>query len=99
MVVTRLADTFDGGISGFAISHGPCRPVSLRNAVEWLRPGCPVREEDAVALLDGYESVRPLRAAELAALPELLPLVHAEFALSELGYRDSCAVRRGSARW
>lgn len=40
----------------------------------------------AAALLAGYESVRPLTAAEAAALPAVLPAVHAEYALSELEY-------------
>lgn len=57
-----------------------------RNTVQWLQPGFPVREADALALLDGYQSVRPLSPAESKALPALLPLVHTEFALSELGY-------------
>ncbi|BAC73654.1 hypothetical protein AQJ43_14330 [Streptomyces avermitilis] len=39
-----------------------------------------------VSLLEGYQEQRPLSAAESAALPALLPLVHAESALSEMGY-------------
>ncbi len=38
------------------------------------------------ALLDGYESVRPLSRAEAAALAEVLPAVHLEYALSEVEY-------------
>jgi Ser/Thr protein kinase RdoA (MazF antagonist) len=38
------------------------------------------------ALLGGYASVRPLPAAEAAALAEVLPVVHLEFALSEVEY-------------
>ena len=38
------------------------------------------------ALLDGYESVRPLSPAEAFALPEILPVAHVEFALSEVEY-------------
>jgi len=38
------------------------------------------------ALLDGYESVRPLTAQEAAALAPMTALCHAEFALSEADY-------------
>jgi Ser/Thr protein kinase RdoA (MazF antagonist) len=38
------------------------------------------------ALLAGYESVRPLSAAEAAALAPMTALCHAEFALSEADY-------------
>jgi Ser/Thr protein kinase RdoA (MazF antagonist) len=38
------------------------------------------------ALLEGYEKVRPLSATELAALPVVLPVVHLEYALSEIEY-------------
>ena len=38
------------------------------------------------ALLAGWSSVRPLTAADTAALADLLPLVHIEFALSEMAY-------------
>src|SRR6266702_2605156 len=38
------------------------------------------------ALLDGYRAVRRLSQAELAALAPLLPVVHVEYALSEVEY-------------
>ncbi len=38
------------------------------------------------ALLEGYQSVRPLTPAEAAALPEVLPVAHVEYALSETEY-------------
>jgi Ser/Thr protein kinase RdoA (MazF antagonist) len=42
---------------------------------------------DAVdALLDGYETVRPLNSVEADVLPEILPVVHLEYALSEIEY-------------
>jgi Ser/Thr protein kinase RdoA (MazF antagonist) len=65
-----------------------------RNVVEWLelvrnpaRPDdVPVHFDHLHALLDGYESVRPLVAGEAAALAPMTALCHAEFALSEAGY-------------
>lgn len=61
-----------------------------RNAVEWVELGekgeRAVHADAARALIAGYEEVRRLTDAERAALPELLPLCHVDFALSELDY-------------
>lgn len=65
-----------------------------RNIVEWLAlvedpahpEAVPVHLDHLHALLDGYESVRPLAAEEAAALAPMTALCHAEFALSEADY-------------
>jgi Ser/Thr protein kinase RdoA (MazF antagonist) len=57
-----------------------------RNAVSWLSPEPQARLDVVDALLRGWSSVRGLSAVEAAALPELVPIVHVEFALSEMGY-------------
>jgi Ser/Thr protein kinase RdoA (MazF antagonist) len=65
-----------------------------RNIIEWLflveHPGntesMPVHFDHLQALLDGYESVRPLRNEEAAALAPMVAICHAEFALSEADY-------------
>jgi Ser/Thr protein kinase RdoA (MazF antagonist) len=57
-----------------------------RNAVSWLNPEPEARLDLVDALLRGWSSVRPLTDVEAAALPELVPIVHVEFALSEMGY-------------
>ncbi len=63
-----------------------------RNIVEWLALVQNAEQPPAVhldhleALLDGYESVRPLSAEESAALAPMTALSHAEFALSEADY-------------
>ena len=65
-----------------------------RNIVEWLvlvadpaHPDyVPTHLDHLDALLDGYESVRPLSAEEAAALAPMTALCHAEFALSEADY-------------
>ncbi|MFJ8492696.1 phosphotransferase enzyme family protein [Streptomyces sp. NPDC094038] len=82
----QVSTVLDFGMSDRTTAIHDLATAIERNAVQWLRPGFPVREQDALAILDGYRSVRPLTEAESAALPALLPLVHAEFALSELGY-------------
>jgi Ser/Thr protein kinase RdoA (MazF antagonist) len=65
-----------------------------RNIVEWLEladdatsgEGVPVHLDHLRALLDGYESVRPLSREEAAALAPMTALCHAEFALTEADY-------------
>ena len=65
-----------------------------RNIVEWLAlvedpahpDDVPVHFDHLEALLDGYESVRPLTREEAAALAPMTALCHAEFALSEADY-------------
>ena len=46
----------------------------------------PVHFDHLHALLDGYESVRPLSEQEAAALAPMTALCHAEFALTEADY-------------
>ncbi|WP_328712139.1 phosphotransferase enzyme family protein [Nocardia salmonicida] len=61
-----------------------------RSAVDWvsLREGGPahVRADQIAALIQGYRSVRPLSAAEQNLLPDLIPLVHIGYELSEIDY-------------
>jgi len=65
-----------------------------RNIVGWLElMQNPARPEDVPlhldqlhALLDGYESLRPLSSEEAAALAPMTAICHAEFALSEADY-------------
>jgi Ser/Thr protein kinase RdoA (MazF antagonist) len=57
-----------------------------RHAVSWLDAEPVVRLELVDANIAGWNAVRPLSPQEVAALPELLPLVHVDFALSETAY-------------
>jgi Ser/Thr protein kinase RdoA (MazF antagonist) len=65
-----------------------------RNIVAWLalvddpaHPNLvPVHFDHLQALLNGYDSVRPLSQSEAAALAPMTALCHAEFALSETDY-------------
>jgi Ser/Thr protein kinase RdoA (MazF antagonist) len=65
-----------------------------RNIVEWLAlvrdpahpDRVPIHLEHLHALLNGYESIRPLSQQEAAALAPMTALCHAEFALSEADY-------------
>ncbi|WGS51693.1 phosphotransferase [Paraburkholderia sp. D15] len=81
----------------FGLSDRTCAVYDLalaieRNTIEWLSFGeggtHPVYTDQIDALLNGYESLSPLSDVAYAALCALLPIVHTEFALSELAYFD-----------
>ena len=65
-----------------------------RNIVGWLHlvddpvhpENVPVYFDHLLAMLEGYESTRPLTDEEAAALTPMTALCHAEFALSETDY-------------
>lgn len=60
-----------------------------RNAIAWLEPERgmqAVHADIALALLDGYRQVLPLSAERIHLLADLLPVVHLDFALSEVEY-------------
>lgn len=65
-----------------------------RNIIEWLvlvndpahPDDVPVHMDQLLALLEGYESLRPFSAEEATALAPMAALCHAEFALSEADY-------------
>jgi Ser/Thr protein kinase RdoA (MazF antagonist) len=83
-----------------------------RNIVEWLvlvddpdhPEKVPIHFHDLKQMLTGYESVRPLSAAEAAALAPMAALCHAEFALSESDYflgvlNSRCRARMAYNGW
>ena len=60
-----------------------------RNAIAWLaleRGDRAARTDIAQALIGGYREERPLSSDELHLLADLLPVVHVDFALSEVEY-------------
>ncbi|MEX5550218.1 phosphotransferase enzyme family protein [Pseudomonas pergaminensis] len=72
-----------------------------RNAVPWLdldSGGTASADLDSVdALLNGYHQVRLLSAHDLHTLSALLPLVHVDFALSEVAYYQDVVGSSASA--
>jgi Ser/Thr protein kinase RdoA (MazF antagonist) len=72
-----------------------------RNAVPWLdldTGGVARADLDSVdALLAGYHQVRPLSTRDLLTLSALLPLVHVDFALSEVAYYQDVVGSTASA--
>ncbi|MGI4984186.1 MAG: phosphotransferase enzyme family protein [Janthinobacterium lividum] len=79
----------------FGLADRTCAVYDLalaieRNTIEWLVEPARrrVHADQIDALLDGYASVAPLDATDYRALVALLPIVHTEFALSEVAYFD-----------
>ena len=83
-----MAGVIDFGLSNLTTACYDLATAIERSVVAWLEPadGRSVRPELAKALLEGYCGVRPLRPEEEAALPHLLPVVHVDYALSEVEY-------------
>jgi Ser/Thr protein kinase RdoA (MazF antagonist) len=86
----QVAGVFDFGLANRTFTVHDLAIAIERSTVGWLDLAETGRAEpdlDAVdALLDGYQEVRPLTRAETAALAEVLPVVHLEYALSEIEY-------------
>jgi len=70
-----------------------------RNAIAWLDMGQgPIARTDlALALVEGYHCVRPLTDDDLDVLADVLPVVHVDFALSEVEYFEGVTCRRDHA--
>ncbi len=86
----RVAMVLDFGLANRTFAVHDLAVALERSAFGWLdladsgRASADLAAIDA--LLDGYQSARRLTAAEAAALPEVLPVAHVEYALSEAEY-------------
>lgn len=102
----RAMSTIDFGLADCTNAVHDIALAIERNIVEWLalmqNPSqpeqVPVHLDHLHALLDGYESVRPLSAEEAAALAPMTALCHAEFALTEADYFLGVLHAPGKAR-
>ncbi len=85
-----VAGVLDFGLANRTFAVHDLATALERSTVAWLDladSGRAATDLDAIdALLDGYESVRPLSPAEAVALAEVLPVVHLEYALAEVEY-------------
>lgn len=100
-------DTDDASITGVLDFGLSARTFALfdlataieRNAIAWLEieRGEIGRPDLALALIEGYRSRRALSAADVGALADLLPVVHVDFALSEVEYFEGITRRRDHA--
>jgi len=96
-----VAGIFDFGLANRTFAVHDLATALERSTVAWLdlaESGRAAADLDAVdALLDGYESVRTLSPAETAALAVVLPVVHVEYALSEIEYFAGVVASPGNA--
>ena len=97
----EVAGIFDFGLANRTFAVHDLATALERSAVAWLElaeSGRAAADLDAIdALLDGYESVRPLSLDESAALAAVLPVVHVEYALSEIEYFADVVASPGNA--
>lgn len=86
----RVSGVIDFSLADRAFAAHDLATAIERNAVEWIaldeKGAAAVHADAARALIAGYRRVRELTPAERAALPELLPLCHVDYALSEIDY-------------
>ncbi|WP_258044709.1 phosphotransferase enzyme family protein [Sphingomonas citricola] len=86
-----IETVFDFGLADRTCAAHDLAIAIERTAFAWLKLGevpddAIADPTTALALLAGYERVRPLSRSEIATVIALLPLVHVEFALSEIDY-------------
>jgi Ser/Thr protein kinase RdoA (MazF antagonist) len=86
----EVCGVFDFGLANRGYAVHDLATALERSTVSWLdltETGRATADLAAIdALLDGYQQVRPLSPAEAAALPAVFPVVHVEYALSEVEY-------------
>lgn len=84
----RVVGVIDFGLCNLTTACYDLATAIERSAIGWLVPPGrrPVRTDLVRALLRGYGRARQLSPPEVAALPHLLPVVHVEYALSEVEY-------------
>lgn len=84
-----VASVLDFGLASPTSALFDLATAIERNAVAWLDVDAPApaaRVPIALALLEGYRDVLPLSAERVHLLADLLPIVHLDFALSEVEY-------------
>jgi Ser/Thr protein kinase RdoA (MazF antagonist) len=83
----RITAVLDFGLAARTFALFDLATAIERNAIAWLEGGGDIaRPDTALALLDGYRARRPLGGGDLDLLADLLPIVHVDFALSEVEY-------------
>ena len=97
----RVAGVLDLGLANRTFAVHDLATALERSTVAWLdlaETGQASVDYQAMdALLDGYTAVRPLSPDEAAALAAILPVVHLEFALSEVEYFASVTCSAANA--
>ena len=95
----QITDVLDLGLSAQTFALFDLATAIERNAIAWLdiARGDIGRTDLALALIDGYRGICPLATDDLALLADLLPIVHLDFALSEIEYFEGVTRRRDHA--
>lgn len=95
----RVTDVLDFGFCAATFALFDLATAIERNAIAWLELGQgPIAHADlALALVEGYHAVCPLSADDVAVLVDVLPVVHVDFALSEVDYFEGITRRRDHA--
>jgi Ser/Thr protein kinase RdoA (MazF antagonist) len=85
----QITAVLDFGLAARTFALFDLATAIERNAIAWLAldTGAAAAYPDtARALIEGYRTRRPLSAGDIDLLADLLPLVHVDFALSEVEY-------------
>lgn len=94
----EVSTVFDFGLATRTCALHDIATAIERTAFPWLELADGVADAAAaLAILSGYRSVLPLRVAEVETIVRLLPLVHVEFALSEVDYFAGILADRAQA--
>ena len=96
----RVAAVLDFGLCSRTFALFDLATAIERNAIAWLalkQGDSAVHADIACALIDGYREVRALSAEDIHLLADLLPLVHVDFALSEVEYFHAVTGSRANA--
>jgi Ser/Thr protein kinase RdoA (MazF antagonist) len=94
-----ITDVLDLGLAASTCALFDIATAIERNAIAWLaiKQGDIGHIDLALALLEGYHTVCPLDDGDLDSLAALLPVVHVDFALSEVEYFEGITGRRDHA--
>lgn len=95
-----ISAVFDFGLASCTFALFDLATAIERNAIAWLaleRGEAAVHADIACTLIAGYRQQRPLEAAAIQLLAGLLPLVHVDFALSEVEYFHAITRSRANA--
>jgi Ser/Thr protein kinase RdoA (MazF antagonist) len=97
--VAQITDVLDLGLSAATFALFDLATAIERNAIAWLdiERGDIGRVDLASALIEGYHGTSPLSADDRMVLADLLPIVHLDFALSEIEYFEGVTHRRDHA--
>ena len=96
----RITAVLDFGLAAANFALFDLATAIERNAIAWLALETgddAVHLDIARALIEGYRKQRPMDADDIHLLADLLPLVHVDFALSEVEYFHAITHSRANA--